>query len=121
MTHTAFSRIAAGLAGLAVVLGAMGAHGRVHDFIAERGTLPYWEKAVFYQLTHAIVLWALSGRAGAIAAPFWLFVAGISGFSGSLYALACAKVPWLGPVTPLGGLCLIAAWLWLVAKPPKAA
>jgi uncharacterized membrane protein YgdD (TMEM256/DUF423 family) len=31
-------------------------------------------------------------------------------FSGSIYALVLLQVSWLGPVTPLGGLCLIAGW-----------
>ncbi|MCY3746980.1 MAG: DUF423 domain-containing protein, partial [Acidobacteria bacterium] len=35
-------------------------------------------------------------------------------FSGSLYWLALGGPSWLGPVTPLGGLCLIAAWACLV-------
>ena len=36
--------------------------------------------------------------------------AGVVLFSGSLYWLALGGPSWLGPVTPLGGLCLIAAW-----------
>jgi uncharacterized membrane protein YgdD (TMEM256/DUF423 family) len=40
---------------------------------------------------------------------------GILIFSGSLYLLALTGVRLLGAITPLGGLCLIAAWA-LVAQ-----
>jgi uncharacterized membrane protein YgdD (TMEM256/DUF423 family) len=32
-------------------------------------------------------------------------------FSGTLYAMALGAPRWLGAITPLGGLSLIAAWL----------
>jgi uncharacterized membrane protein YgdD (TMEM256/DUF423 family) len=35
-------------------------------------------------------------------------------FSGSIYALVLNGPSWLGPVTPLGGVCLIAGWLSLL-------
>ena len=38
-------------------------------------------------------------------------MSGIILFSGSLYGLVLTEMRWLGPVTPLGGLCLIAGWL----------
>lgn len=43
----------------------------------------------------------------------WLFVVGIILFSGSLYALSLTEVRILGAITPLGGLCFLAGWLWL--------
>ena len=42
-----------------------------------------------------------------------LFFIGILIFSGSLYILALSGVKAWGAVTPLGGLTLLAAWLWL--------
>ncbi|MDA0273311.1 MAG: DUF423 domain-containing protein, partial [Proteobacteria bacterium] len=39
--------------------------------------------------------------------------AGIILFSGSLYGLVLSEMRWLGPVTPLGGLCFIVGWLAL--------
>ena len=44
-----------------------------------------------------------------------LFTAGMTMFSGSLYALTldAERFRFMGPVTPLGGLCLIAGWLAL--------
>ena len=57
----------------------------------------------------------LLARAGAQTA--WLFnlsggllVAGTVLFSGSLYVLALTGQRWLGAITPLGGLCFLAAW-----------
>lgn len=120
MSATALSRLAAVLAALAIVLGAMGAHGKVHDILMARGSQGTWDTGVFYHLIHAVVLWGLAGRSGGRApAAAWCFLAGIVLFSGSLYGLSLAKVPALGPVTPLGGLGYIAGWLWLAARPPR--
>ena len=41
------------------------------------------------------------------------WTAGTVLFSGSLYLLALGGPRWLGPVTPLGGLALLAGWLLL--------
>jgi len=44
---------------------------------------------------------------------------GILLFSGSLYLFALTNHRWLGAVTPLGGLCFLVGWAWLVLAPPK--
>lgn len=120
MPVTILQRLSAALAALAVILGALGAHGRVHDMLVSRQTLALWEKAVFYHLIHAVVLWVLAGWAPPVSKAWWFLLAGILGFSGSLYGLALAKVPALGPVTPLGGLCFLVGWGWMVAYPAHA-
>ena len=38
-------------------------------------------------------------------------LAGIVLFSGSIYLLVLTPAKWLGPVTPIGGLFLIAGWI----------
>ena len=43
-----------------------------------------------------------------------LFTAGITLFSGSLYAMVLSDTPKLGAITPIGGLLLIGAWLSLL-------
>ena len=43
------------------------------------------------------------------------FLAGMLLFSGSLYSITLAGQVWLGPVTPLGGLSMIAGWFCLAA------
>lgn len=43
-------------------------------------------------------------------------------FSGSIYALILdPRFKFLGPVTPLGGLCLIGGWLALAFGKPSVA
>ena len=111
-------RIAAVLCFLAVALGAFGAHG-LRSTLEARGMLDVWNKAVFYQFIHAIALLVLA-LYGSINRGAWLLLLiGILLFSGSLYLLALTNLRWLGPVTPLGGLCFLAGWAWLVLAPPK--
>ena len=108
-----FFRIAAALCFLAVALGAFGAHGlkatlQAHDMVG------VWEKAVLYHFLHALALLVLALHGIGNRGPAILFVAGIILFSGSLYLLALTNVRWLGAITPLGGLCFLAGWAWLV-------
>jgi uncharacterized membrane protein YgdD (TMEM256/DUF423 family) len=118
-----WSAIAAIGLGLAVILGAFGAHGlkgRLDEY-----AMSVYEKAVFYHFVHALGLLIVStfGRIGSLSGRAmdlvgWLLCAGILLFCGSLYALALSGVRMLGAITPLGGLSFIAAWFllafWLV-------
>lgn len=103
----------------AVLLGAMGAHGPVHERLKAAGELEHWQTALDYHLPHAVLLvvlslWAREG--GRAAAWAWRLVfAGVLLFSGSLYALALTQAGKLGAVTPLGGLALMLGWLSLLA------
>jgi uncharacterized membrane protein YgdD (TMEM256/DUF423 family) len=115
---------AAGLA-LAVILGAFGAHGLRGKLDAY--SMGIYERAVFYHFIHAIGLLvvpvlarlnALSQSAGALVSA--LLLAGIVLFSGSLYLLAVTGTRWLGAITPIGGLCFIAAWLVLAISLARA-
>jgi uncharacterized membrane protein YgdD (TMEM256/DUF423 family) len=114
------ARISAALAFLAVALGAFGSHA-LKATLAARATTAIWEKAVFYHLVHAVVLWILAARNGPLPRAWWLFASGILLFSGSLYAIALADLPAFGPITPVGGLCLLGAWLWLAINPSRNA
>ena len=52
--------------------------------------------------------------------PATLLLAGVAVFSGSLYLLAMTGARWLGAVTPVGGLLLIAGWsvlAWRAFRP----
>ena len=106
-------------AGLAVALGAFGAHGLEGTITAER--LATYETAARYQMYHALGLLLvalLAGRLPAASKFAWacrLLHAGIWLFSGSLYALVLSDVSALGAITPLGGLCWIAAWVLTAA------
>ncbi len=116
MTHP-FLFLGALLGGLAVALGAFGAHALKARLSPER--LVTFETGVRYHFYHALALLAVGlvqfnfPPAGNAALAGWLFVAGISLFSGSLYWLALGGPRWLGPITPLGGLALIAGWIGL--------
>lgn len=101
-------------AGLAVALGAFGAHALKARLAPD--LLAVYEVGVRYQLAHALgllaVAWAVARwpGSGAIVASGWLFVAGTLLFSGSLYGLSLSGVRWLGAVTPLGGVAWIVGW-----------
>ena len=115
---TLFLRLAAVLCFLAVALGAFGAHA-LKTTIEKHGLLDAWNKAVLYHFIHAIALFVLAFLAPASRGPWWLLFAGIFLFSGSLYIMALTNIRWLGAITPLGGLCFLAGWAWLVVAPPK--
>ncbi len=100
---------------LAVALGAFGAHGLKARISGD--LLAVYQTGVQYHFYHTLAL-ALSGvlllhwpRAGGLVWSGWLLLAGMLVFSGSLYLLALTGQRWLGAITPLGGLSLMAGWL----------
>lgn len=109
----------AALSGMvAVASGAFGAHGLKQRLGPE--LLGVWQTAVLYQLVHtlallAIGIWLLQRPVAGLAVTAGLFAAGILLFSGSLYGLALGGPRWLGSVTPLGGVCFMLGWAWLVS------
>jgi uncharacterized membrane protein YgdD (TMEM256/DUF423 family) len=112
MSNTTATRLAAALGALAVTLGAFGAHG-LKELLAQNGTAAIWDKAVFYHFIHTVMLFVLAQRQPLKAGPWWCFFSGIVVFSGSLYLLALTNMHWLGAITPVGGVSLIAGWIWL--------
>ena len=102
---------------LGVAAGAFGAHFLKHWLSADG--LTTFETAARYQMYHALALLAISvlayGRPSVtVSAAGWCMLLGIVLFSGSLYGLTLGGWMWLGPITPLGGLLLMAGWLLLV-------
>jgi uncharacterized membrane protein YgdD (TMEM256/DUF423 family) len=117
MSVTLF-RVGATLCFLAVALGAFGAHA-LKSTLEANAMLDVWNKAVFYHFLHAIALIALALHGTGNRAAWFLLAAGILLFSGSLYLMALLP-QWrggLGPITPLGGLCFLAGWAWLIIAP----
>ncbi|QJR79685.1 DUF423 domain-containing protein [Alteromonas pelagimontana] len=113
-----FILIGASGALLAVVLGAFGSHGLKQ--ILDAGALQTFEIGVRYQMYHSLALLLLVAlaphfRPRTVTIAGWAFVAGTLLFSGSLYLLAIADMKFLGPITPLGGLFLMAGWMGVVA------
>jgi uncharacterized membrane protein YgdD (TMEM256/DUF423 family) len=106
-------------AGIAVGLGAFGAHALKPVLKPEE--LSTYETAVRYQIYHSLALIAagLGGRFWAPETPRnfvmagWCFAVGTILFSGSLYALALSGALWLAYITPVGGTLFIAGWLFL--------
>ncbi len=102
-----------------VALGAFGAHALEGKVKPE--DLPIWETAVRYQMYHALALIAVGimqqlptlSQSAHLALSAMLFSAGIALFSGSLYLLVLTDRRWLGAITPLGGLLMLAGWLTL--------
>lgn len=102
----------------AVMAGAFGAHG-LRNLVSER-SLEVFQTAVTYQMYHAIALvlitllsgLGLSRRLLGFSAGF--FLVGILLFSGSLYTLVLTDIRWVGPITPLGGLCFMIGWALLL-------
>lgn len=103
--------------GSGVIFGAFGAHALAAR-LAEDGMASAWETAVAYQMWHALALLGLAALHKDISAgpSATAWILGVLLFSGSLYGLALGGPPWLGPVTPLGGLLLIAGWAGVVVK-----
>jgi uncharacterized membrane protein YgdD (TMEM256/DUF423 family) len=99
-----------------VMTGALGAHA-FEDSLAARGMTTVWQTAVLYHLIHTLALFALgvwcasTGNARARSVAGWCWAGGILLFSGSLYLLALGGPSILGPVTPFGGLLLMAGWV----------
>ena len=112
-----FFGLGAGLSGLAVALGAFGAHA-LRDRLTP-GDLEIFETGVRYQFYHALALlavaWAVSRWPDGHAT--WaggFFVAGIVVFSGSLYTLVLTGQRWMGAITPIGGVAFLIGWGLLV-------
>lgn len=115
------SLVSAGiLGGTAVILGAMGAHALKTVLQAEQ--IQSFETAVRYQMWHAIALLALANygdKIKHIRLISRLWIIGVILFSGSIYLLNLDELlhlnlSFLGPITPLGGLGMIAGWVLLV-------
>lgn len=119
------------LAGLSVILGAFAAHGLkkyLDSGQMDLQMLQNFETAARYQMYHAFAIIAcaflmkINGENRLLKTAGWLFAIGIFFFSGSLYLLSTRNVigldnwQWLGPVTPLGGLCFITGWLLLAVS-----
>ncbi|KAF4308651.1 hypothetical protein SLS57_000405 [Botryosphaeria dothidea] len=94
-----------------VAFGAFGAHG-LKKHIADPQRIASWNTAAHYQLIHSGVILLASVAAPQNKLAMTLLTAGVTMFSGSIYLLVLdpARFKALGPITPLGGLCMIGGW-----------
>ena len=112
---------------LAVIAGAFGAHGLEGKLSPK--DMDVWHTAVQYQFYHVFALLFLSMltryKTRLVNDCYNLFTTGVIFFSGSLYLLSTNELTgwgWLlvlGPITPIGGLILIAGWIVLAVVPFK--
>lgn len=107
-------------AGLAVVMGAWGAHS---SYFGEAQTL-WIDKGVRYQMFHALALLCTALLIGSsrktpklAVAGGMCFIGGIVLFSGSLYSMALTTIDF-GLVTPTGGILFLVGWACLALCAP---
>ncbi|MGF1684494.1 DUF423 domain-containing protein [Photobacterium minamisatsumaniensis] len=106
------------------MLGAFAAHGlksQLPPYLLE-----VFQTGVQYQAWHSLAIFgcAILARilpSKAVLYAALLFAAGIVLFSGSLYALALTGIKWLGPITPMGGVCFIIGWVVLAVAAWRSA
>lgn len=113
-------QVGAFTAGIAVTLGAMGAHLLKNHL--STADLDIFKIGVQYQFYHAIAIlitaaiYAQHDRKG-LKWTYRFFLLGMFIFSGSLYFLSISeltfgtRMTWLGAITPIGGLFLIVGWI----------
>jgi uncharacterized membrane protein YgdD (TMEM256/DUF423 family) len=94
-------------AALAIAAGAFGAHA------AKPPAVEWLRTGAMYQLIHAVAVIAMPDRLGS---QCWLLLIGAAIFAGSLYAMALGAPRVMGAVTPVGGLAMIAGWLWIALR-----
>jgi uncharacterized membrane protein YgdD (TMEM256/DUF423 family) len=110
---------------IAVILGAFGAHGLKPLLTdVEMNTFEIGIRYHFYH-TFAILAAAILTKnrtSKPLNIAIILFAVGILLFSGSLYLLACKEIlsieswKFLGPITPIGGMCFIVGWAMFILK-----
>lgn len=113
---------------IAVIFGAFGAHSLKN--VLSAGAIEIWAKGVEYQFYHTFALLFLSLFAThdhkLLKWSYTFFTLGIVFFSGSLYLLATRELlnigflNYIGPVTPIGGLCFILGWALLFVAASKS-
>lgn len=123
MQRTFFST-ASILGAIAVMLGAFGAHVLKEKLSPE--LLATFETGVRYQFYHVIALFIAGiiikeSKNKLLYYSGYCFMTGILFFSGSLYLISTHEIigltnyKWLGPVTPIGGLCFITGWVCMLS------
>ncbi|MDE4454448.1 DUF423 domain-containing protein [Psychrobacter sp. DAB_AL62B] len=102
---------------IAVALGAFGAHGL--KAMVSNQQLEWWQTATLYWFIHGLgllLVGILIRLNYATQATAWLLQIGVIIFAGSLYAMTLGAPRWFGAITPIGGVLMIAGWLWLAVS-----
>jgi uncharacterized membrane protein YgdD (TMEM256/DUF423 family) len=119
--------IAAIFGAIAVILGALGAH-QLKAMLSV-SSLDAFDKGVRYQMYHTLLLLfialAYKPSIEKVIKQIAIFlILGICFFSFSIYLLSTQSishlnVSFLGPITPIGGVCMIIAWILLAVNAKK--
>lgn len=99
----------------AVAIGAFGAHGLRGQLFPEM--LEVYKTGVIYQFVHTIALLILSLTnfiKTKISSIFFLL--GIILFSFSLYIYSTSGIRFFAMITPVGGVCFLIGWLWIIVE-----
>lgn len=109
-----FMLCGAGLAFLAISLGAFGAHALKQKI--DKEMLAVFEVGVRYHMFHALSLFVIAWALTYFVHPLisisgLLLLFGTLIFSGSLYILALTSIRYWGAITPIGGVILLLGWL----------
>ncbi len=110
------------LSAVAVLAGAFGAHGLKSRL--DPAALELWETAARYLMYAGlgitlVGLASLNSSQRGFQVAGWILVVGAAVFSGTVAALALGGPRWLGAVTPIGGLLLVAGFLvfaWVLLR-----
>ena len=109
-TEKLWLKIAGANGFIAIVMGAIAAHG-----VSDTHAASMADKASLYQLIHSVVLlWLASQEGKCFILARLLIVAGIILFCGSIYIKALSGWESATTVAPLGGISFMAAWLMIV-------
>ena len=100
---------------LAVLAGALGAHG-LKEYLMQSNGLNNFNLATDYMFYHGMGLLCVAlarERYAALSFHYagWLFIAGTLLFQGNLYLKSLTQIRVLGMLTPVGGICLMAGWI----------
>ncbi|WP_235297047.1 DUF423 domain-containing protein [Portibacter marinus] len=110
------------LGAIAVIFGAFGAHALADQISVKQ--LSSYKTGNTYHFFHVFLLMLIGilyhlKPTKLLKIAFWMCLAGIILFSGSLYLIACRDLlginstSILGPMTPIGGVFFIGAWITL--------
>jgi uncharacterized membrane protein YgdD (TMEM256/DUF423 family) len=117
-TH-AILNIAALSGAVCVILASFGAHAL--EKVLDERAMEVFQIGIRYQMYHTLAMLAVAGLVQQdryqkrVVIACWHWLTGIVVFSGSLYLLALTGMKWLGMITPIGGILLIAGWAALLS------
>ena len=105
---------------MGIFAGALGSHA-LKDLITRMNATANFSTATDYMFYHGLALIFVALVADRYPRPAfryvgWLFVAGSLLFQGNLFMISLAGASPLSFLAPVGGICLMAAWLLLAVE-----